>query len=214
MSEAGETQSDETQVGASRRPDYPGLERLVFFSDAVFAIAITLLALDIRLPPHEGGMTNAQLRESLIAIWPSYMGYVISFLVIGFVWMAHHRRFRYIIDYDRNLLLLNLVYLMTIAFVPFSTSVISEYGNQTATIFYALSIVIVGIASFLLWWYASHGNRLVEPDLPAGVRRKENLYSLAFIGVFALSIAIAYFIDDNLAKYSWLLLILTSRIIR
>lgn len=192
--------------------DERGLERLIFFSDAVFAIAITLLALEIRLPATEETLTDVQLLQALGAIGSKYLGYVISFLVVGLFWMGHHRKFRLIERYDRNLLLLNLFLLMVIGFVPFPTSVLSEYGNRTATIFYALTMTLVGLLSAAIWWYASHHNRLVNPQLDRRQIRRELLRTLAVTGVFILSIGVAL-IDTNLARLSWLLTAVVSRLI-
>ena len=119
--------------------DKAGLERLIFFSDAVFAIAITLLALEIQLPVDATSLTNQQLFVSLMSIWPKYLSFFISFMVIGNFWIAHHRRYRFITRYDTRLLLLNLLVLMSIAFIPFPTAVLSENSNRTATIFYCIS---------------------------------------------------------------------------
>ncbi|MBE2236600.1 MAG: DUF1211 domain-containing protein [Caldilineaceae bacterium] len=190
-----------------------GLERLVFFSDAVFAIAITLLALEVRLPVGGGELSNAQLFDDLLAIWPKYLSYVISFLVIGTFWLGHHRRFLLIKHYDRNLLFLNLLLLMVIAFIPFPTSVISEYGNQVATIFYAATIVVAGILSGAIWWYASSHNRLIDPAIDNRQRRRERLQTLAMPGVFLLSIGLAL-INDDLAKASWSLVAVIALLIR
>jgi len=92
----------------SAHHDALSLERLVFFSDGVFAIAVTLLALEIRLPTTGGALTNAQLLYKLEVIWAKYLSYVVSFMVIGFFWMGHHRKFRLIERYDHTLLMLNL----------------------------------------------------------------------------------------------------------
>jgi uncharacterized membrane protein len=186
-------------------PESLGLERLVFFSDAVFAIAITILVLDIRLPAGEGAVTNAQLYAQLLGIWYKYMAYVISFLVIGTFWISHHRKFSYIRRYDSNLLMLNLLSLMAIAFIPFPTSIISEYGNRTATIFYALTIIVSGLLSVALWWYATRHNRLIDAQLDARIRRHLFLSPLITILFFLLSIGMAFF-NDNLARFSWLLI--------
>jgi uncharacterized membrane protein len=183
-----------------------GLERLVFFSDAVFAIAITLLALEIRLPVLDGGLTNAELTSSLLALWPKYLGYSISFLVIGFIWIGHHRKFRFITHFDSNLLLLNLLLLMVIAFIPFPASVISEYGNRTATIFYALVMILAGLLSAIIWIYSSFQNRLIDPTVDLRYRRKETWGPLLMSVIFLISIGIAY-LNDDLAKASWGLII-------
>lgn len=183
-----------------------GLERLVFFSDAVFAISITILVLDIRLPAGEEAFTNAQLVAQLLGIWHKYLAYIISFLVIGSFWISHHRKFRYIKRYDNNLLLINLVLLMVIAFVPFPTSVISENGYISATILYALTMVVAGLMTVSLWWYATRHNRLIDAQMDAGIRRQQFISPLITISIFALSIGIA-FINGNLARFSWLLII-------
>ena len=195
---------------ASSEPDHLGLERLVFFSDAVFAIAITLLALEIRLPALGEELTNRQLLEALLMIWPKYLSYAISFLVIGSFWMGHHRKFRFILHYDTNLLLLNILLLMGIAFIPFPTAVISEYGNRTATIFYALVILIAGLLNAAVWIYASQNNRLIEPNFTRQQRRRETLRALIVPAIFLFSIGLA-FINDDLAKYSWLLIAVLLR---
>jgi uncharacterized membrane protein len=198
---------------SQRFEDEAGLERLVFFSDAVFAIAITLLALEIRLPTDAVGLSDQQLLANLAGIWPKYLSFAISFLVIGNFWIAHHRRYRYIMRYDNNLLLLNLLVLMSIAFIPFPTAVISENGNRTATIFYALSIAATGLLSAVLWWYASRENHLLEKNFDAGMARRNLLSILTVPVVFLLSVGLA-FIHPDLAKFSWILTMPAALIVR
>lgn len=200
-------------IGNEQFNDKAGLERLIFFSDAVFAIAITLLALEIQLPAEATGLTNRQLFESLMSLWPKYLSFFISFLVIGNFWIAHHRRYRFITRYDTRLLLLNLFVLMSIAFIPFPTAVLSENGNLTATVFYALSISVTGLLSALLWWYASVENRLLETQFETSVARR-NLWSILTVPtVFLISIGIA-FINPDLAKFSWILTAPAALIVR
>jgi uncharacterized membrane protein len=190
--------------------DQLGLERLLFFSDAVIAIAITLLALDIRLPTGAESSSNAQLLAQLLGIWQKYLAYAISFLAIGNFWMAHHRRFRFIKRYDRGLLILNLLFLMVIAFVPFPTSVLSEYGNRTATIFYALTMIVAGLMLTALWSYAAWHNRLTDPHLDARERQRQFATLFLTIALFAVSIGLA-FLNENLARLLWLLVVPISR---
>lgn len=181
------------------------MERLIFFSDAVFAIAITLLALDIRLPVDAASLSDSALLAQLLAIWPKYMAYAVSFLVIGSFWLAHHRRFRLIRRYDRRLLFLNLLLLMAVAFIPFPTAVLSDSGNRTATIFYALAISLAGFLSAALWAYASGPTGLAAPLSP-DQRRVEGRNSLLIPAVFLLSIPLALW-NAGLAKYFWLILV-------
>ncbi len=186
--------------------DELGLERLILFSDAVFAIAITLLALDIRLPAGAEFFGNAEMLRQLLELWPKYLAYLVSFLAIGSFWVGHHRRFRFIKRYDGGLLTLNLLFLMVIAFVPFPTSVLSESGNRTATIFYALTLILGALMLAALWWHASRHHRLIDPGLDAGQVRRQFVPALLTIALFALSIGLT-FLNENLARLSWLLVV-------
>lgn len=186
--------------------DCLGLERLFFFSDAVFAIAITLLSIDIRLPEQHGLLTNQGLFLVLIAVWPKYADYAISFLVIGLFWKAHVYKFRLIKSYDATLILLNLLFLMVIAFIPFPTRVLGEFGNRVSAICYALTMFAASILSALVWWYASSKNRLIDPGLNPLQRRRCMVNPLTIAAIFLLSIALA-FVNVHLARLSWLLLI-------
>ena len=192
--------------------DQIGMERLIFFSDAVFAIAITLLVLDIRLPTAGDSLTDAELSQLLLGIWPKYMAYVISFLVIGMFWIGHHRKFRFIQRYDNRLLLLNVLLLMVIAFTPFPTTLISEYVNRTATIFCALVMILSSLLSFAIWWYASY-NGLIDPNLDQRKRRRETFGPLLVAGIFLVSIGLAY-INGGVARLSWLLVAFMLRFYR
>jgi len=198
---------------SSHKDEKVGLERLVFFSDAVFAISITLLALEIHLPVEATNLSDQQLLTSLLQIWPKYLSFIVSFMVIGNFWVAHHHRFSLIVHYDNRLLLLNLLILMSIAFIPFPTSVISENGNRTATIFYALSIATTGLLSALLWWYASQENRLIKKGFDKQLAHR-NLFSILTVpAVFLLSIGLVL-IDPTLGKFFWFLTIPAALLFR
>ncbi|MBV8971558.1 MAG: DUF1211 domain-containing protein, partial [Sphingomonadaceae bacterium] len=104
------------------------LERLIFFSDAVFAIAMTLLVVDVRLPPLHH-VSEAALAQALIGLIPQYIGFLISFLVVGRFWIGHHRAFGWLERSDDRLVGLNLLFLLTIAFMPFPTTLISSFAS-------------------------------------------------------------------------------------
>lgn len=200
------SQSQKVEGGAPEREPL-GLERLIFFSDAVFAIAITLLALEIRLPAGaEGHLSEAELLAQLTGIWQKYLAYAISFLVIGVFWISHHRKFRYIKRYNGVLMLLNLLMLMVIAFVPFPSSIISEYPDRIATIFYALTMLLAALLMAAIWWYAISRNRLIDPRLDVRQRRRQMAMPLTTALIFLLSIGIAFFNADA-AKYFWILIL-------
>jgi len=143
--------------------------RLETFADGVFAIAITLLILEIRLPPSEPqGETG--LFNILASLWPSYLGYTVSFIVIGIIWMNHHNFLKLIDHTDHNFLVLNLLLLMCVAFVPFSTRVLAEQltsgsDRVAATAFYGGSFTLTGVIFNLLWRYATARRRLLRPTV-------------------------------------------------
>jgi uncharacterized membrane protein len=186
-----------------------GLERLIFFSDAVFAIAITVLVLDIRLPPGGDVADNNQLLLMLTGLWPKYFAYILSFWVIGLYWISHHRKFLLIKRFDNRLLRLNLLLLMVIAFIPFPTAVMSENGNRTATIFYALIMALGELLVFILWWHAAHNHNLIDARLNREFLWREVASPLVTVGIFILSIGIA-FLDEGLVRFFWMLLIPAS----
>jgi uncharacterized membrane protein len=178
-------------------------ERIVFFSDAVIAIAITLLALEIRLPEAQVGSAHGDLTARVLALGPQYQSYVISFLVIGLYWVAHHRTFGYIRRYDARLIWLNLLFLMLIAFLPFPTSLLGSFPDeQAAVILYAATVAATGAVSSLTWWYATYGHRLVDARLDRHTIRQATVRALIPLIVFLISIGIA-FIEPSVAKAFW-----------
>ncbi len=189
-----------------------GLERLMFFSDAVFAIAITILILDIRLPSGVGTADSNQLLSMLLSLSNKYLGYFISFWVIGIYWMNHHRKFLIVRRFDYMLLSLNLLLLMVIAFIPFPTSVVSENASRTATIFYASVMALGGLALTVLWLYIMRKNNLLDARLSKQKRWREALGSLTIAVIFIASIGVAY-LNENLVRLFWLLIIPASIVI-
>ncbi|HET8627376.1 MAG TPA: TMEM175 family protein [Thermomicrobiales bacterium] len=185
-------------------------ERLVFFSDAVFAISITLLALDLKVPDIPGNLAAAELPGRLLDLAPSFFSYVLSFLVIGQYWMAHHGLFRYIRRWDRRLLTLNLLLLLSITFLPFPTAVVGRYGNtRPAVLLYAVSVATTGLLLTLVWLYAAWGGRLVVPGLDAAFVRFHAIRLLAAPAIFLLSIGVA-FVNLSLAEWCWVLIVVPT----
>lgn len=150
------------------------LERLTFFSDAVFAIAITLLVIEVHVPEIHAP-TEAALRQALLDLTPKYAGFVISFLVIGRFWLGHHRMFGMLRRADNRLIRINMLLLLGVAFMPFPTAVFSEYVRlQTSTLFYAGWLVALGL---LNWRLIGIGvgvgdDRLLAADYDPVVRRQ------------------------------------------
>lgn len=181
-------------------PKLPGLSetaRTEAFSDGVFAIAITLLVLEIRVPDAHAIAAAGGLLPALGALWPSYLGYVISFLTIGIMWANHHAVFTYVDHADRYFLIINVMFLMCIGFIPFPTALLAEYlpnpaQRRVAVAAYSATLVIVAIAYNALWWYAAYGKRLLAPDAdPIAVATISKRYALGPVS-YLVSFALAF----------------------
>jgi uncharacterized membrane protein len=153
--------------------------RLVAFSDAVFAISITLLVLEIRPPADD---TN--LLHGLLALWPSYLAYAVTFLFIGQVWANHHVMYDHIRAADRTVLLLNTLLLMSVAFLPFATSVLagalhSGHGQRTAVVFYGIAFAVTALTFNAVWQYACRYRLLSDGLDSAGATAIGRRFQLA-----------------------------------
>ena len=133
--------------------------RLEAFADGVFAIAATLLIIEIRLPTEDVG-------EGLRDLWPSYFAYALSFLSIGIMWVNHHVVLSFVREADRAFLFINLFLLMGVAFVPFPTALYAEHllheGAREAALAYGLTFVVIAFFFQIFWQYARR--RLLRPD--------------------------------------------------
>jgi uncharacterized membrane protein len=139
--------------------------RLETFADGVFAIAATLLIIDVGLPEelHDG------LGRELLDIWPQYAAYAISFVTIGIMWVNHHMICRQLERVDRPFLFLNLGLLACIAFVPFPTRILAEFvrtdEGQAAALLYGITLTTTAVFFIGVWLYASHRGRLLHPGV-------------------------------------------------
>ena len=165
--------------------------RLEAFSDGIFAIAITLLVLEIKVPP-----PDTALGAELLQLWPSYLAYVVSFLVIGAIWINHHAMFQHIVRVDGTLLLLNVLHLMLIAFLPFPTAVLADAFHRrtdepVAAAFYGGILTVLGIFVNVMWRYAAHEYRLIDTHLTAKKVRKIGRLFLVGPIVYAIATVVA-----------------------
>ena len=156
-------------------------QRLETFSDGVFAIAITLLIIEIGVPDVRGG---GDLNRKLLDLWPQYLAYGLSFFTIGVYWANHHSFLKLFHTTEHIFLMLNVFFLMTIAFLPFPTAVVGEYlkdsaHREAATHFYAIGFILPATAWFTLWIYGRMRD-LLDPDLdPDYVNRMTWQYALS-----------------------------------
>jgi uncharacterized membrane protein len=185
--------------------------RLEAFSDGVFAIAITLLILEIRVPP-EGDTPPGSLLPELVKLWPSYLAYLISFSTILIMWLNHHALFKIIKRVDNRFIILNGLLLMAITFVNFPTAVLAEYlphpDNHIAALALAGTYEVIAIIFNGLWQYASRGYRLLDPkadpEYVRGITRQyffgPTVYLVAFLAAF-VSVPLSVGIDAFLAIF-------------
>jgi uncharacterized membrane protein len=160
-------------------------QRVEAFSDGVFAIAITLLILEIRVPHVEGASESKSLAHALFDLWTSYFAYILSFVMIGIYWANHHYLFKFFKKTDHLFNLLNVFFLMCISFLPFPTAVLAEYMNNpherhTAVSLYAFGLLLPAFSFLCIWFYGSYKRRLLDHKLaPSFVQLLTKQYLLS-----------------------------------
>lgn len=166
--------------------------RIEAFSDGVFAIAITLLILEIKVPPQT---PHGGLRLALTNLWPSYLAFLASFMTIGIMWLNHHRLFTLIIKKDDGLIAFNLLLLLGITWLPFPTALLAEHlegphtDQQTAALVYAGSFFAIAIIFNVMWRYACRAQIVYEHLNVNAITRQ---YALGPI-MYAALVAVAFF---------------------
>ena len=163
--------------------------RLEAFSDGVFAIAATLLVLELRVPED-----SHDLVHDLVALWPAYAAYLVSFLTIGIIWVNHHTLLEHCMQADRRFLYLNLLLLVTVGIVPFPTALVDRYiladtGATAALVVYGLGALLIAIAFSAVFLYATADHRLTKDSAAAHRLRQDG--RLFPIGLVAYSVGIA-----------------------
>ena len=198
----------------------PGTERIETFSDGVFAIAITLLIIEIGVPRLDAGES---LEHALGDLWPQYFAYVLSFVMIGIYWANHHAFFKLFVRTDHVFLMLNVFFLMCIAFLPFPTAVLGEYldnpdARQAAVTLYALGLLLPAFGWLCVWLYAGWHGLTDERLAPSFLRFLTVLYLLSnafyalallvsFVSAYAaivicVGLTLLYLLPPRAARYS------------
>lgn len=167
--------------------------RIEAFSDGVFAVAITLLVLNLKIPAL---LDDTNLWHELLDQWPTVLAFVTSFAFIGIMWINHHRLFILIKRADTGLMLLNLLLMLLIVFVPYPTALLAEQyaahpGQHAAAIVYSGTFVLLACCFFGLWHYASYHNRLLGKDVETNavnaISRQFAFGPLSYLAVFGVS---------------------------
>jgi uncharacterized membrane protein len=185
-------------------------DRILALSDGVFAFAMTLLVLGLKVPDRSEVPPSALPRQ-VLSQWPGFLTWVISFLVIGTFWMAHHRQFKQLRSHDNRLVWLNLLLLLCVAFLPFPTALIGQYSDtQFAVIFYACSMLITSLSLMLIGLYAARSKLLVVGAVSGQSVRAGLVRGLTVEAICLLSIALS-FVSLTAATLSWALIPVAHR---
>ena len=201
------------------------LERIILFSDAVFAIAITLLVLEIKVPDKNllPEITDKEILKALGHLIPKFMGFIISFMLIGLYWTIHHRMFGFVTSYNRKLLVLNLVFLFFIVLMPFSTGFYSEFSGKELVekqlkiplTFYVLNFSLAGIINYFMWRYIGNAkNKLANPPIDPVLLKFAKFRSLLVPVIFLLMIPIAWLTNVLFAVYIPLFIPIVLKILK
>jgi uncharacterized membrane protein len=169
----------------------PGTTRLETFSDGVFAIAATLLVLELSVS------SSDELGHALLHIWPQYLAYITSFVTIGIIWMNHHHTVSLIARTDRTMLFINNLLLLTVAFLPFPTKLVGDYlrgdGEQAAALAYAGTLVVMAILHQVWWQYARRNRRLIADETPDAALRAVDRAYWPGVPMYAAVFVVAFF---------------------
>jgi uncharacterized membrane protein len=164
--------------------------RLESFSDGVLAIVITLLILNVKLPE----VNNNNLGAGLLELLPTVEVYMLSFLLIGMYWIFHHHTFSFVNEVDGIMTWLNILFLLTVSFLPFPTSLVGKYPNQTLPIVvYGANLILVNITGFAGLVYINRNRQLCTPVFTKEVFRSQMKLYLGVNGFYIICIAMAFF---------------------
>lgn len=167
--------------------------RIEALTDGVFAIVMTLLVLELRIPEIADSVVPAELPRDLLELWPKFSSYTVSFVVLGIMWISHHRTFHYIKRCDYKLLWVNLAFLMLVGLIPFSTSLIGNYATaQLPFVVYAIHLFLIFLMRFTLWTYAIGKYRLVMRDIDPHLLTTCKLITIGGSFIMLLAIGISF----------------------
>jgi uncharacterized membrane protein len=184
---------------------FMNLNRFEAFSDGVFAIAMTLLVIEIKVPNLSQATASTAI-DTLIHTAPHILSYVTSFLVIGVLWLNHHALFHLLKRVDRIVLTINLVLLMCVAFIPFPTALIGEYGKlQPIVMFYGLTLSLTGIVYNVLWFYVVRQYLWSHPQVDRRFIYQASLWSIGY-PIFYLIASLLSFSNTTLSTILYVLI--------
>ncbi len=170
-----------------------GKGRIETLTDGIFAIAMTLLVLDMKVLHIPAGVAQAALEFRVIDLWPKFLIYVLSFVIIAIFWVGHNIQFHYIRRADRTLFWINVLFMMLVALLPFSTHLLGEHiAQRFAVIFYGCHLTVIWVCLYLHWLYATTGLRLVDEDIDQRIVRAAATRILIAPIIYLVAIGVSF----------------------
>jgi len=180
-------------------------DRIEALSDNIFAVAMTLLIVNIKVPQDHGIGSSAHVWLLVIPLWHHLRAFALSFLIIGLYWVAHHRIFMFIERSDAVLLLINLVFMGFTVLTPFLAGLLGQFDqSRVSLVLYGANMICISLSLQAAWWYATSQRRLVNPQLPQAVIRLNTARNLLVPAVCVFAIA-ASFVSPKVSLWIYLL---------
>jgi uncharacterized membrane protein len=173
----------------------PGIapQRLIGLADGVFAIVMTILVLELGIPLVTEASAHGGLTQMLLEMWPEFLFYGLSFLVLGIFWFMHHAIFDSIKRYDPTLAWINIVFLMFVALIPFSTALYGEHGAEQVTArVYGVNMLLPFFLLWLMFLYATSNHRLVDTDIDPNVVKGGKIMGFVYFALILLALGISF----------------------
>jgi uncharacterized membrane protein len=185
-------------------------EHMISFGDAIFAFAITLMALSIEIPDLPPNLTEPELMARLAETYTGLESYLISFAIIAVFWISYHQIFNFIIGSHMAIAYLNLLFLLFITLLSISTSLVINYATyQIPFIIYCIVVVLTSSLLAVIWLYATKDYRLIDKNVNPLFIKGVMIKLISIPIIFVISIFISY-VDVNIAQYFWLIIIPVS----
>ncbi|MDW3612024.1 MAG: TMEM175 family protein [Nitrososphaeraceae archaeon] len=182
------------------------VEHVISFSDAIFAFAITLMALSIDIPDLPSNLTQSELLDKLYDLFPQFESYIISFAVIAIFWVSYHQVFNHIKGSHIIMVYLNLLFLLLITLLSLSTSLVINYGGyHIPYIIYSIMVILTSSLLAMIWWHATKDNLLIDKNLHQFYIKGVMINLISIPLVFTVSIIIS-FVNLDIAEYFWLVI--------
>ncbi len=170
-----------------------GKQRIEALSDAIFAFAMTLLVLDVKIPRIPEPLVTQVLGQRLLELWPKFLSFIVSFLILALFWIAHHGYSHFLKRTDRYFLWINLLFLLVVVFVPFSTDLLGDYPtHRIAAMIYGCNIMALGLTLYWQWAYATAGHRLVGKEIEQELVRTGKSRILRGVVAYGCAVLLAF----------------------